>query len=600
MKDREDRIGSFKEAFMRLPRLLMSAYDTAPSRIAAAVVLVALLAAGEVRAADSIRLVLPPQPSPLVLKARELFMRQVSRRCGARIINSGPADFTLDLAVHPGIGREGFTIANDGGRGIRITGNDDRGLLYGIGKFLRTSSYGPAGFTPGSWRGTSVPKNEFRGIYFATHFHNFYHQAPVGDIQSYVEDLSLWGINTLAVWYDMHHFNGIDDPAAQAMLHRLRAILAAARSVGMKTNLMLVANEAYNNSPRELRAVGPGRGAFMAVELCPHKPGAKELLLKQFAQEFDAFAGVGVDYITLWPYDSGSCACDLCRPWGTNGFLYISEPLAQLARQHFPHVKIILSTWLFDPSEWTGLVQDFRPRPSWVDYIMMEPGTHESQAFLQEPVPGQLPMIGFPEISMAAMYPWGGFGANPQPARFQKEWDRVKDRFRGGTPYSEGIYEDLNKVIFSQFYWDPNRNALDTVREYLGYEFSPEVVPQMTKVVEILEQDQHYRWWPGAPGDYNFPGTKRWWNPAKGIAFKPDAHAAEAYGLVQQVQSRLPAWARNSWRWRIIYLRALLDNEFNQNGGRPTPRAEAAFRELVGIYHATDPDICVCLKPPLQ
>jgi len=231
---------------------------------------------------------------------------------------------------------------------------------------------------------------------------------------------------------------------------------------------------------------------------------------------------------------------------------------------------------------------------------MMEPGAHESEALLKRPVPGQLPMIGFPEISMAGMYPWGGFGANPQPARFQKEWNRVKERFGGGFPYSEGIYEDLNKVIFSQFYWDPNRDAYDTVREYLAYEFSPAVVPEMMKVIKILEEDHHYRWWPGAPGDYNFPGTDRWWNPAKGLAFKQDPEAGEAYAIVRHVQAKLSPYAQNSWRWRIIYLRALLDSELQKNEGHPSKEAEDAFRELSGIYHATSPDICVCLKPPLQ
>jgi len=310
-----------------------------------AVLLLSLKASGSKSyAAGSIRLVLPRDPSKITQKAGELFTRQVTRRCGVKAVYSGPADLTVDLVITPGIGRQGFTIADNSKGGVRIVGNDDLGLLYGVGKFLRTSSYGPAGFTPGSWRGTSIPKNEIRGIYFATHFHNFYHDAPVADIQAYVEDLGLWGVNALTVWYDMHHFDGIDDPAAQTMLQRLRAILEAGHNVGMKTNLMLVANEAYNNSPKELRAVGPGRGAFMSVELCPHQPGGKELLLKQFSQEFDAFSGV--DYVTLWPYDSGSCACDQCRPWGSNGFLYIGEPLARLARQHFPNAKVILSTWL--------------------------------------------------------------------------------------------------------------------------------------------------------------------------------------------------------------------------------------------------------------
>ena len=549
------------------------------------------------RAVDSIRLVLPTTPSKLVVKSSGLFAHQVFERCGAKVVYSGQAPLTVHLEVSPGIGREGYTIADYPGGGINIVGNDDRGLLYGVGKFLRISTYGPDGFTAGHWRGTSVPQKEVRGIYFATHFHNFYHEAPIQEIQTYVEELSLWGVNSLAVWYDMHHFDGIDDPAAQAMLKRLRAILAAAHSVGMSTNLMLVANEAYNNSPKELRAVGPGRGAFFNVELCPHKPGAKDLLLKQFSQEFEALSGVGVDYVTIWPYDSGSCSCELCRPWGSNGFLYIGQPVSRLARHYFPHAQVILSTWFFDRHEWDGLVSALGPQQDWVNYIMAEPGAHEVD-FLKLPIPDNLPLVGFPEISMEGMYPWGGFGANPQPARFQKEWNRVKDRVQGGFPYSEGTFEDLDKVIFAQFYWDPNKDVFDTVREYLSFELSPTVVPEMTKVIKILEEDHHYRWWPGAPGDYNFPGTDRWWNPAKGLPFKADPHADEAYALAREAKTKLSPYVQNSWRWRIIYLRALLDSDLNRNRWHPSPEAEQAFRELVDIYHASDADVSV--KPPLQ
>ena len=68
---------------------------------------------------------------------------------------------------------------------------------------------------------------------------------------------------------------------------------------------------------------------------------------------------------------------------------------------------------------------------------------------LLRPLPGQLPMVGFPEISMYETFPWGGFGATPLPRHFPSQWDAVKLRSSGGFPYSEGISEDLNKVLFS-------------------------------------------------------------------------------------------------------------------------------------------------------
>ena len=83
----------------------------------------------------------------------------------------------VELAIAPGIGSEGFRIEDRPGGGVKIVGNDARGLLYGVGKLLRTSRYDCDGFTAGAWRGTSIPEKPVRGIYFATHFHNFYHDA---------------------------------------------------------------------------------------------------------------------------------------------------------------------------------------------------------------------------------------------------------------------------------------------------------------------------------------------------------------------------------------------------------------------------------------
>jgi hypothetical protein len=354
---------------------------------------------------------------------------------------------------------------------------------------------------------------------------------------------------------------------------------------------MLGANQAYNNSPPELRAVGPGRGEFNATDLCPRKPRAKALLLKQFSEEFESFADIGVDYITIWPYDASSCNCDLCRPWGSNGFLYIAEEISKLARHYFPAVKVALATWYFDETEWIGLENAFRQKPEWAHFILAEPLGHADAYVLQHRSPSSLPLIGFPEISMAGMYPWGGFGANPQPARFQRDWNLVKGRFAGGFPYSEGIYEDLNKIIFTQFYWDPNRDAFDTIREYLAYELSPVVVADMTNVIRTLERNHHYRWWPGGKKDYNFPGHELWWKPARGV--RKDVGTKEGLETVQAVLPRIPKYARTSWRWRILYLRVLLDEEFASSEDQPTIRAKEAIRELTEIYHATHADQAV-------
>jgi len=524
--------------------------------------------------AKSVRLVLPPKPGPVVENVGRVFARQIQQRCEAKVITVGDAPLTVELAIAPGIGVEGFRVEDRPG-GVRIAGNDERGLLYGVGKFLRTSRYDQGGFTAGAWRGTSVPQKPIRGIYFATHFHNFYHDAPVEEVQQYVEDLGLWGYNTIAFWYDMHHFDGVDDPKAVAFRGRLHAICTTARRIGLDVVPGVIANEAYNNSPAQLRAdPSAKRGGWYDCAVCPSKAGGMEYILSVLGGEFDWCADLQPRYVWIWPYDQGGCGCAQCRPWGSNGFLKAAESVASLARKKLPGTKIILSTWFFDEGEWQGLARVFAAKKPWADYILAEGTTR--------PMPAKLPMVGFPEISMHNTFPWGGFGATPLTGLVQGQWNRVKATSSGGFPYSEGIYEDLTKVVISQFYWN-DQPAAETVKEYIAFEFSLDVVADVAGVIKTLEQNHHWRWWPG-----ELEGVKLDlnWFPSRGAKPQADPGAEEAYAAMQRIDGLLTPQAKKSWRWRQLYLRALLDSELKTNGGKPNERCNEAFAELIKLYHA--------------
>lgn len=250
---------------------------------------------------------------------------RIAERCSTLINTGTRPDLTLFLTDDARIGPDGFRIEEVGPTKIRIAGNGAPGVLAGMGRFLRDSRYGHAGFEPTAWRGVSVPKKTLRGIYFATHFHNYYHDAPLGELERYVEDLGLWGFNVLTVWFDMHHFNGIQDPNAQKFLARLRALHGMARRIGMQTGLVVLGNEAYADSPKELRAEIAELWAF-GVELCPAKPGAADLMLRWFDEEFKAFADLHIDYLGIGPYDQGGCTCEQCRPWGGERFFKNGRP----------------------------------------------------------------------------------------------------------------------------------------------------------------------------------------------------------------------------------------------------------------------------------
>jgi hypothetical protein len=544
----------------------------------AALILCNVAATAQGEAVKSLRLVLPPQPSPVMRNIGRVFVRQVESRSEAKVAKAGDAPLTVELSIEPGVGSEGFKIADGPNGTIRIIGNDERGTLYGVGKFLHTSTYGSQGFTPSSWRGISAPKMPVRGMYLATHMENYYHVAPVEEMTRYMEDLSLWGVNSFLVWFDLEQYNGINDPAAQKLLDRLRVLLKLAKDLGFNVSLGCIANGGYKNSPAELRAEdstvdrplyhtknGP-RIYIMGPELCPSKPGVPEMEMSYCEEKFAAFKDIGLDYWFITPYDNGGCTCAKCAPWGVNGYLRMAEPMAKAYKKAFPNGKVILSTWYFDRwgiGEWDGITAKFNAqKPDWVDYLMSDNFEEYPRYPLDHGVPGGLPLLNFPDISMYGQTPWGGYGANPHPGRLQQRWDETKSKLSGGFPYSEGIYEDINKVICAGLWWEPDRPAIETVKDYAAFEFSPDVADDVAKVVKIFETN-HER-------------------------DKVGPSAVEAARLVEQIDAQLAPGVKNAWRWRLFCIRAAIDQEIYRNSlgqGRDKVFREAC-EELTKISHA--------------
>ncbi|MGC8640285.1 MAG: hypothetical protein ACP5XB_10465, partial [Isosphaeraceae bacterium] len=493
--------------------------------------------------------------------------RQVAERCETRVLTLGDAPYVVELAIDGTLRPESFRIADRAG-GVVVAAGSERGLLYGLGKLLRMSRYDRGRFTPGTWRGVSTPFGTMRGIYFATHFNNYYEAAPAGDVERYVEDLALWGTNALIVCFPHWQFDSFDDPTARSAITHLKRVLRAARAAGMRVGLVETANGGFRTTPAAIRCTpvpdALGRHGNFGVNLCPDRPEAHALLLANWKRLLDEFADPGLDLVGLWPYDEGGCGCKACWPWGARGFPKLCRDLALLTRERSPRTRIILSTWTFDTppdGEWPALARALAADRTWADFILADAHEDFPRYPLDQGVPGGLPLLSFPEISMWGQSPWGGYGANPLPRRLQRLWDQTARKLSGGFPYSEGIYEDLNKAICAQLFWSPARPAVETVREYAAFEYAPDVAADVAQAIDLLEEN-HLR---------NRIGTT----------------ADRAFALLEQADRKLPPRVRKSWRWRILYLRGLIDRELLRNHGRlEGPTLKAAFDELTTIYHA--------------
>jgi len=523
---------------------------------------------GQAPVVKEVAIGIQPDAGPLAARVAAILKARIEERCAAKVVHAD-AGARILLAVDERLAPEAFSIEAEG-EAVRIAGGTPRGLLYGAGKFLRTSRYGAAGFEASAWRGTSAPRGTLRGMYFATHFHNWYHQAPEAEIVRYMEELALWGVNAFMVILPMINLRDWDDPQCEPAMAMVRKYAACAHELGLQFATG-INNTLFTGAPESIRAArlpDPlGRRGNSGHPVCPSNPEGHAYIMENTRKLFERLSDVGLDILVFWPYDEGGCACERCMPWGSNGYLRLSKEQARLGRSFFPGMKTVLSTWMFDTppeGEWQGLADTLARENGWLDYILADAHEDFPRYPLDSGVPGKLPLLNFPEISMWGNSPWGGMGANPLPGRFQRLWNQVKPVVEGGFPYSEGIYEDVNKAAVVQFYWDPERSARATIEEYAAYEYGTEDVEDVAALVDLLEAaaSQSYM---KQPVDV--------------------AGVARAFELANRVDARLPEWGRRNWRWEILRLRALLDKEKYAGDGLETPAAEAALRRLCEIYH---------------
>ncbi|MHB9134525.1 MAG: hypothetical protein ACYDBB_25920 [Armatimonadota bacterium] len=529
---------------------------------------------------QTIRLLLPASTDPLIDHAVNLFRRIVTERGAATVAIGGTAvsgELTITLALDPALAAEGYRLEDVAGGGLCVAGADAHGVLYGIGRLLHDGHYA-GGFTPGDWRGMSAPECPVRGMYLALH-NNWYSFAPREEMRRYFEELALWGLNVLL--FHLPQYEDPTTPAAQETYARNRDILRLAKGAGMKVALLKEPNIGFCTAPASIHGpmfpdATPARRGDAGTRICPSDPAGFAYLSKMLDDYLAAYQEIGVDCVVAFPYDSGGCGCDKCWPWGARGYVTISKEFSRLAHQYYPKSKFVLGVWCFDvldepDGEYAGLAEVLAEDAGWVDMIMADSHENFPSYPLEHGVPGGLPMINFAEISMWGRFPWGGTGANPLPERYQRLWNQAKEKLSGGFPYSEGNFEDINKVIFSQFFWHKDALATDTVRAYIAYEYAPEVVGLVAEAIDLLERTYPWNDW-------------------------QQADAERAFMLIEQADALLPPYARTAWRWRIFYLRAFIDVELIRHNRVVTDRCDAAYEELSHIFHLETGWRCVA--PP--
>lgn len=470
------------------------------------------------------------------------------------------------------------------GKEIRVFGNTSVSFNAAVGYLVRHQSKGIESQT-------ITFDSNLRASYFANHFYNYYHSAPVEEVLEYLESLALWGQSALCLWFDMHHFDGIGDPDATAMLLKMECLFKKAKSLGMKTSLMHLGNEYYKGASKDSLAensVESGRyklklGGYYYTELCPSNNEGEALLLSSFDELVCRFSSVGLDYIMLWPYDQGGCTCEKCYPWVSNGFYRIAKKKAEIAKKYFPDAEIIFSCWrcgAFTDTEWETIIPLIKNDGNWIDHIMID-----IDAYIPDDIMSLgKPIISFPEVSMYLVTPWGGFGANPFPKALSKQFQKTSSFCKGGALYSEGVFEDINKVVALELMRDPYVDIRSVVEVYCGYYFGERWAKALGDIIIRLEETLERSTYLADGRKCDYP-TGTFTKLHKYVIKNPENIESICQDFLE-IDKDIPSDIKEGYRYQSLYARILGDALLLRNDGIPNMETDKLYSKLVKLYHA--------------
>jgi hypothetical protein len=468
--------------------------------------------------------------------AREIQLRfQVKTPVAAACAAGG-----LCLQVAPGA--KAWRIAPEGGRVI-VEGATELDAVHALGVALRhlEASDGKLRFRGAA---TSIePAVALRGIYAPAHMNNPYAKLSIDELGRLFEDWALWGASATWNWADpMTYMPRVDpfsrEPGAEESLVYTRKVLAslgAAQGAGLEVGLTLGTNVVWYDQFRhhpELRAQ-LGARLMTGQLLCPSRPEGRKIILNN-TRNLLAEAkrmGLRIGSLDFYTRDPSGCACERCNPWNRTS-ITVSRAIVEAAREIYPKIVGDLVTWYWKPEESRDAVAWFGSQgaQNWLRFWFHHfPTWRRDISFPELRLPALARLGGMYNLSAADNDVYGTEGAITRFAYLSKLLPPFPEKgLQGFHGYTEGNYDDLNKVVALQLLSTPRRPVRDIVEEYCRWHFGARGATATELADLIIRLDDLH------------------------------ANAAQLGTIVERllaIEKSLPAWGRD-WRFAQIRLRA--------------------------------------------
>jgi hypothetical protein len=346
---------------------------------------------------------------------------------------------------------EAFHIQTGPGRTVVIAGQDDRGVLFGIGFVLRHADYFAGRIQLRAPLDIySAPQFAVRGHQLGYRFKNNTYDAWTPErFEQYIRDLAVFGANTIEL------LPPVTDDAPSSPLFPLPAMETMTRVSGILQKYGLRCSVFY---------------PAMAKDYSDPMTVAAEL-----ATWDDVFSKLPqLDELFVPGGDPGHTDPAVLFP-------FLAKVAEVLHRSH-PHAGIWVSAQGFNADQMQRFYALVAARPEWLAGIVVGPQSRDGLEVQRAHIPREIPIRFYPDIAhtMHSQFPvpqWdeayalteGREVIDPRPLAETTIFRHYAPYMNGFVTYSEGVNDDVNKFIWSALGWSVKADEAETVREYARY-----------------------------------------------------------------------------------------------------------------------------------
>ncbi|HVP49178.1 MAG TPA: glycoside hydrolase family 20 zincin-like fold domain-containing protein [Bryobacteraceae bacterium] len=380
-----------------------------------------------------------------------MLVEEVEKRTGIRWpVTNSTEGVRIEVLSRQGGPAEGYQI-EVGNASVRVTGNDARGVLFGVGRFLRELRMEKGAVTiPDGFRETSAPRYPLRGHQLGYRPKtNSYDGWAVPVWEQYIRDLAVFGTNAI----ELIPPRSDDEPDSPHFpLPPMR----------MMTEVSRLADE-YGLDVWVW---------YPAMELDYANPQTVESELREWGEVFRKLPRV--DAVFVPGGDPGHSPPKILM-----AFL---EKETQILHRYHPKAQMWVSPQGFNQQWLEDFYAILRTEPVWLSGVVYGPQIRVSLPELRAAVPKRYPIRHYPDIthSRQCQYPvpdWdvafsvteGREGINPRPFGEAEIFRRTAPYTIGFLTYSEGCNDDVNKMIWSALGWNPDADVDEILRQYGRY-----------------------------------------------------------------------------------------------------------------------------------